>query len=387
MPKVRIKVNAEQAEMLGDLRGASRELERIADRAERALLKFQEKGGTIANPAALDRVAGYRARADDLRSRLDEARRIEQAVDKSLPGRLRRMMNTHNPHGRLRQILSGNLNAGTVDDVGGALRQLGAVLAKNGSTGVAKLGASLARGGSALSAAAVRAGPGIAISSVLTHHLMGKVEERDQQHERMVAIMGKGASERLRRSIENRFSSDTGALDFQRQQRQILARQEELDAHSASSVPGFTSYEHAERLAKGRERRAELADWLRRHTSTFGKDSGGRFQSARFLNSPDVEYKMSLGAMLAKDTSYSTVGQWLKQETWDRLTGARDEKKREFAIEMAEKARKDAEEKLKHEAMLYWSDPRNQVAAQSLAWHQREVNEFMLMRNLQWNPL
>ncbi|MBE7465354.1 MAG: hypothetical protein HS116_17895 [Planctomycetes bacterium] len=382
MPKERIKVSIEQAELLGDLRTAAKEAERLATRAEKALLKLEAAGGSIKNAAALDRIGKYRAQADGIRERLEETRRIEQAVDKSLPGRLVRLLNTHNPHGRLRQVLSGNVNGGTVNDAGGGLTHLGAVLTRSGNARIAQLGARLASGGAALSAAAVRAGPGIAITGILARHAANMIEERDRQHERRVEIEGAGASARLRRSIDLRFSSDTGALDFQRQQRQILARQEDLDREASTSVFGFTSQAHLERTAKGRERRADLADWIRRHTSTFGKDSGGRFQSARFMNHPDVEYQMSLGAMLEKNTSWDTIREWVKQETVDRLTGAREEKRRELAIKMADKAKEDADAQLELEAALYWKDTTNQIMEQERTWHQRVVNEFMIQRNL-----
>ena len=343
--------------------GMNKEIDQVEAHAEKAQAKVWkaitggEGGGNGSSSGAMVWKASPAKAMQEIRKESEKAERASRGA-KSNWNSVYQMMNTHSPHGAIRNVMSGNVNGGTFQSVGHLMTKLG-----------------LQKSGEGLGEAAMRIGGFAGVVGILAHHLSNQLQEREQQREETYGIANSVAGIELKRTMANRMKT-SGIADQVRFRQQMSAMESQRDATASSWLfdsedSRLRSQRNIERFAKNYETKKGLA-------KVFDSKALQGTTKAEWINSPAVT------GMVKKENPVLSYFHDLDPTGFadDAYQLAKDE----AAGKIADKALKALQQRLDDRVNSYRSDPANAVMFHRLEEKLEMIEEWEVERHQQWNP-
>lgn len=367
MPAFHVALKHETLAEMGELKAAIREVRKEWEATQRQIHKDIRDGKAI-DPKLADKAIRLKDSMDSYAGREKRRREIEEVQKKSLPVTVRKLLDTHNPHGQLRQILSGNVNASRITDMAGSvLKKLGGAATGRGLPGVGNMLSKLGGGVEGLGAAGMAR---VGLVAMVVHK--GFEIAQEYQNDRLEgAKMDLGrvnASYAAARA--ERYNSDPLATQILQQRRAAV--------EGAVEEHGVQSYIYGNsQVAKVRGFRQETFDYGLRNK---GRISAKDLAAMANLDTNALEVQRKFG--------WKEAGIFgaLKSATIDRLTGTRAVEEEEYAMELAQKRMKGKEQALDAMEKDITENPIYKVAQMERSRMTHAVWTSQFERFNQWNP-
>lgn len=441
MPAFSLDIATEMKAQLGEFRAAARDMEREFNDAQKRIQR-DIRAGLNAKPEDVERAQHaeerrsyymgraksnergeefnqYEKSAGRYSARIsedhDDARienskrsldRIADEVADSRNGRLQSvadLLNTHNPHGRLRSIFSGHIGASHFEQLGNSISE------NSGDDGMLK------KFGQTLSQNAMAAAPMAFIAAAATREVMQLAEESAKNGENAAQINLGIASKNFDVAHARKYDPSTQTTEYlkarsaqlERAAQDVAATQPTFgwaDAAMLASpltagmtVAKFMSSmidngSHEKEMAKGAQ---TLAD-LYKPGSAMGAVKGGRLDWKNYMDSAAVNRHFELERTWIPLPGFAVgVGgggdenilSYLKSQTIDRVTGERERQREKYAQDLAVRRVQGLAAELEKQEVEYQADPHNRLNDRERDHHSRLVEEAAIKHFQNWNPI
>lgn len=361
MPAISVPLDPETNALMGNFKAAAQAIEREWKDLQRQIQKDIAAGNAPdRNTAARALELGERRESYLAQDKLKKA--AAEAADKSTSKALANLLNTHNPHGRVRQLLSSRPSVGAVGSLGEGLKSFA------GSGPFGRLAASIG-GGIEQGAANIA---GVAMLAGMATRAVFEVMQHKADSELSAAKMDLAGNSRdfvLAKSLKY----DTGATQA------LTTRQRNIAGARTEDFGTINTF------LDGTENAAHARDF-QRHIEDFRLKHQGRINAQaieRASNSHALRYSGAVERQLGI-IEKGTLG-WLWSQTVGRATGSREAEREKLAHQMALKQLSGLEKHLDDDRRQITENPTYHFVQ---AERGREINawrSFQMERFQQWN--
>lgn len=368
MPAIGVKIKDDEVLALkGDFKAAAREIEREYRDLQRKILD-DLKNGRVVDPQLAAQGQNLLNKQQGYLDKVKQQSETNQMVENSIIKKLGDFLNVHNPHGQLRSILHGRFTAGQVES---GVRFGASQLGNLGFTGAASSLAGAAGGVGVAAAAGLRIGNFLR-SEFIDPHFESDIKAAN--------IENKMAGERYNEVWQNRFNP--GLSQFY---------QNRLSYVTAARSQASTGYNPLHQWLNGAEERAQAAQHAQGVYNAARRPGSRIHDPNAALAAGDFQQYMNRGEVNRRfeysDTGKSSFFEWLKSQTFDRLTGQREYERRQYARELALRTVKGMEQRADEEQKVWDEDPVNKVSMRELSLHDRAVAEWDIKHFNDWNKV
>jgi hypothetical protein len=369
MPSFSVPLPADVLALMGNYKAAAKAVEKEWNEVQKKIQKDIAAGQQVDRNLAA-RGASLRQQADSYAERDKRERDADKAADKSITKKLAGALNTHSPHGQLRMIMSGNLNANTIGHLGENIKGMA------GNSGLGRL-AGMAGGG--LSAAAGRIA-GVASLAGMGAKLIAEVLETKAEAELEAAKTSLGIQSRgFDRAKSARYQ---GGADITR----LLAENNQQIRRAKAEDHGLIRH-----MIYGDKDKAHAQSYAEK-VAVFKAQYGGRLRPEdleQLTNYKNLKYTGAVERQLG-NYGKGVVGfvnriGYRAAQAKNVVTGAQDAERSDLAKEQALKTLEARAKSMEDEKKRVEENPAYQFAQSERA---REINAwrtFNIERSLQWN--
>lgn len=377
MPAVSVQIDPDTLGMIGEYTAAAQGVERELKKVQREILKGAAAGRPTDRAMAAQAVA-LMDKNEKFKSLAKDQKSNEEATRKGFLGGLAKLLNTHNPHGAIRNVLHGNVSAGMIEHVGEMLKEKGLARINAGKFGgvfMAKQGASIARLG---------AGPILFLVAKAAKAAFDTMEQKGEiinEAERTQLAVRSASFEHIKRL---RYA--TGGLDAMKALSTKIS-------HDTGDTGGGLMRESLARVFRDgfhapQMRALEAAHEQRTrefyHTTPFLTKRGKDVASSTVINQKDwaVEREFTF----EKRGLLGRVADFLRLNTYSTpWSKSHDEHMREVVLERTKNVQNTVK-KTAQDAMKLWAEqPDNATMTLERSNVIHAIRSFEIERSLQWN--
>lgn len=430
MPAFSVEISSEMAATLGDFREAARQVKREWEDTSRAMTK-DIRAGNSPKPEDQERAAalqdrhafyigqarqqrvdqelyGYAARTsaktseeaatyaeargeDALRSLDKLADEIAESRKNPLATKAAQLLNTHNPHGAIRQILSGNLRASQFETVGEAMSE-------SSNSMLSGFGEKLAASASSVAAPAF-------LAALATKEVFNVLQDKADSEKTAAQIDFARQSTNFDIAHQQRFNQSEQMTQYLQQRSAALASKDYHGASNSSLIAtaasAYTSgnylnligagFEAADNWVHGAERKAR---WDKNEQAIYDTVHGTPKNPHNLLAYRNADalgdwHSYINSAAVQHSQDYTDLGflGWIKSKTIGKLTGSRDRELVEFAQETAKTRVAALSAELKRQHDEYEADPHNRLNDRERNHHMAIVEEQTIKHFQNWSPI
>jgi hypothetical protein len=366
MPATSVPLDAETQAMLGNFKEAARQIEKEWQQLQKKIAQDISSGKGVDRKLA-DKSIALRDQADNFKAQADRKRDIEKATKESTIKHVADLLNTHNPHAALGRALHGNVNANSFNSVGDMLK---------GLAGNSPMGKLAAQAGASLESAALGAAAPAAILGMLVKAGFEIAQTRADSELAGAKLDLAGNSRSLNTAINARFQGGAALTN------QLIARHLAGEAAAGAEHHGFIDdfLNGPERRARAREFGRDVFDFKARYAGSTSADQLNRITDLKGA-SHLAEIENRLG--------YVEKGffGWVKSQTVDRLTGAREAEREELVRTRAQRYMAAMDKEYDAIKRTVTDNPAYKVHDIDAARQAAAFRSFELERYCQWNMI